>query len=296
MTREKLKNWAKLALNRSYWKSVLVAFVLSFTVGSASSSGGGSGDASELNFDNMSEEEIMILIGVFLVIMAIGLVLWVVGMLVKTFLFNPLHIGCQAYFCDGLESTDPNLGLMGKGFKQNYKNVAKTMFFRDLYLWLWSLLSAIPTVVFMVGVVAIVAYEDSAGGYDSAAISGILLVILFIVFFVGLIAAMIPYIMKVYEYWLIPYILADNPDLECKEVFALTKKMMTGYKWEAFVLQLSFFGWYLLSILTCGLLAIFYVEPYRAYTMAAFYKVRQQQTQIAATPDYSYNNMWNEQN
>lgn len=271
MTREKLKNWAKTALNRSYWKAVLVGFILSFTTGTmSSSSSGGSSDVSDLNFENMSEEEILIILGVLAVVFAIGFVIWIVGMLLKAFLFNPLHIGCQAFFCDGLENEDPDLYLMGRGFKVDYKNVAKTMFFRDLYLWLWSLLSSIPTVVFIVICVFAVMMGDSG-------LSAVILIIGALIFFVGLIAAMIPYIMKTYEYWLVPYILAENPEMECKEVFALTKKLMTGYKWEAFVLNLSFIGWNLLSVCTCGLLSIFYVEPYKAYTMAAFYKVRNQQ-------------------
>ena len=75
---------------------------------------------------------------------------------------------------------------------------------------------------------------------------------------------------------LIPYILADNPDMPRKQVFELTKQMMNGNKMNAFVLNLSFIGWNLLSLLTCGILSIFYVEPYRAYTIAAFYRDIQQ--------------------
>lgn len=280
MTRERMKDWAKTALNRSYWKSVLVAFILSFTVGSATSSGGSGGDFSDLNFNNITDEEIAIFIGVILVVLLVVFVMWIVAALVQAFLLNPLHVGCQAYFCDGLENTDPNLGLMGRGFKSNYKNVTKTMFLRDLYLSLWSLLTWIPIAVFVGGIVALTVYEEAFGLYESSVFSTTMMIFLFIVLFVGLIAAMIPYMMKVYEYWLIPYILVDNPDMESKEVFALTKKMMTGHKWEAFVLQLSFFGWYMLSLLTCGILSIFYVEPYRAYTMAAFYKALKEKTEM----------------
>ncbi len=50
----------------------------------------------------------------------------------------------------------------------------------------------------------------------------------------------IPGIVKMYEYMMVPFILAENPDMRRKEVFALSKKMMTGNKWKAFVLDLSF--------------------------------------------------------
>ena len=82
----------------------------------------------------------------------------------------------------------------------------------------------------------------------------------------------IPGIIKSYEYRMIPFILADNPEMDRKEVFALSKKLMTGNKWKAFVLDLSFIGWEILSILTCGILSIFYVNPYIYSTNAALYE------------------------
>ena len=47
---------------------------------------------------------------------------------------------------------------------------------------------------------------------------------------------------------------------------------MTGNKWKAFVLDLSFIGWEILSVLTCGILTIFYVNPYILSTNAALYE------------------------
>ena len=47
---------------------------------------------------------------------------------------------------------------------------------------------------------------------------------------------------------------------------------MNGNKWKAFVLDLSFIGWKLLSLLTCGVLDIFFVTPYIASTDAALYE------------------------
>ena len=81
----------------------------------------------------------------------------------------------------------------------------------------------------------------------------------------------IPGIIKGYEYLMIPYILAENPDIDSKDAFAMTKQMMDGNKWKAFVLRLSFFGWFLLSAFTCGILAIFYVNPYFYMTQAELY-------------------------
>lgn len=82
---------------------------------------------------------------------------------------------------------------------------------------------------------------------------------------------LIPGIIKSYEYRMIPYILAENPGIDSKEAFAVSKQMMDGNKWNAFVLDLSFLGWSILSMFTCGILAIFYVNPYIHMTNAELY-------------------------
>lgn len=76
---------------------------------------------------------------------------------------------------------------------------------------------------------------------------------------------------KTYEYRMIPYILAENPTIKRKEAFEISKKMMKGNKWKAFILDISFFGWNILSVLTFGLLSILYVNPYNAATNAELY-------------------------
>ncbi len=78
-------------------------------------------------------------------------------------------------------------------------------------------------------------------------------------------------IIKTYEYRMIPYILAENPQIERKEAFRISKEMMKNNKWKTFVLDLSFFGWHFLSVITFGLLGILYVNPYNAATMAELY-------------------------
>lgn len=81
----------------------------------------------------------------------------------------------------------------------------------------------------------------------------------------------IPGLIKIYEYRMIPYILAENPDMDKKEVFALSKSMMKGNKWRAFVLDLSFILWDFLSCVTLGLVGTFWVAPYKLLTNAALY-------------------------
>ena len=82
----------------------------------------------------------------------------------------------------------------------------------------------------------------------------------------------IPGFIKSYEYRMIPYIMAEHPEMTKEQAFALSKQMMSGQKWKTFVLDLSFIGWEILSVCTLGILSIFYVEPYRFMTNAALYE------------------------
>lgn len=82
----------------------------------------------------------------------------------------------------------------------------------------------------------------------------------------------VPGIIKSYEYRMIPYLLAENPDLDMNAAFTLTKRMMYGDKLNAWVLDLSFIGWNLLGALTCCILNIFYVSPYQNLTNAQLFE------------------------
>ena len=80
----------------------------------------------------------------------------------------------------------------------------------------------------------------------------------------------IPGIVKSYSYAMTPYILLDRPELSATDAIKESEKMMNGHKMELFILDLSFIGWILLSMLTCGILVL-YVEPYMMATKSAFY-------------------------
>ena len=81
----------------------------------------------------------------------------------------------------------------------------------------------------------------------------------------------IPGIIKSYSYMLVPYILAENPNLSKDRAIELSREMMDGYKMEAFVLGWSFLGWDIVSVATVGIAGIFYVNPYKYATYAEFY-------------------------
>lgn len=83
----------------------------------------------------------------------------------------------------------------------------------------------------------------------------------------------IPGIIKTYEYMMVPYILAEQPDIDQADAFAISRQLMMNQKFDAFVLHLSFIGWELLAVFTCGIVGIFWSIPYYYATEAELYAV-----------------------
>ena len=80
----------------------------------------------------------------------------------------------------------------------------------------------------------------------------------------------IPGIIKSYSYAMSYYIKADHPEYDWQACINGSKRMMQGHKWELFVLDLSFIGWVIVGMLTCGI-GMLWVTPYMECTRANFY-------------------------
>lgn len=80
----------------------------------------------------------------------------------------------------------------------------------------------------------------------------------------------IPGVIKTYEFTLVPYLIAENPNMDIKRAKSISKQTMEGEKFNYWVLQLSFIGWYLLGALACGI-GTYFVMPYVNATDAEFY-------------------------
>lgn len=79
------------------------------------------------------------------------------------------------------------------------------------------------------------------------------------------------FFIKQYSYRMVPYIVAENPNIEALDAIRLSRRMMKGHKWECFVADCSFLGWYLLNLITFGLSGIFYSNGYNAAFFAEYY-------------------------
>ena len=81
----------------------------------------------------------------------------------------------------------------------------------------------------------------------------------------------IPGIIAEYNYAMTPYILAENPELSPKEALQKSKEIMHGHRFELFILNLSFIGWSILSVLSCGI-GFLWLVPYINASNAEFYR------------------------
>ncbi|MDD6504656.1 MAG: DUF975 family protein [Lachnospiraceae bacterium] len=247
--RKDIKGQGKAALKRSYWKSVLVSLLLSLVLGSSVGASFGNGftdgisggqEASgavqdekdsygeDADYESAAESEVReagVVASTIVFVSAFFLVLFLIAgisVIIDVFILNPLQVGGARFFIRN-QTHDAQVKNLMHGFDHGWKNITKTMFFYDMYRFLWLLLLIVPGIV------------------------------------------------KSYEYRMVPYLLAEDPDMEMEQVFATSKRMMSGNKWAAFKLDLSFLGWYILSCATFGILEIFYVTPYRNNVDAVLY-------------------------
>ncbi len=80
----------------------------------------------------------------------------------------------------------------------------------------------------------------------------------------------IPGIIAAYAYSQTFYIMLDDPTISPREAIRKSRQLMAGNKIDYFILELSFFGWALLSVFTYGVLDI-WLRPYMDVTKAGYY-------------------------
>ena len=81
-----------------------------------------------------------------------------------------------------------------------------------------------------------------------------------------------PGIIAAYRYRMSLYLLLDHPEMGVMECLRTSKQMMKGHKWECFVLDLSFIGWWLLAAIPyVGYAVSVWVTPYVNTTYVLYY-------------------------
>ena len=83
-------------------------------------------------------------------------------------------------------------------------------------------------------------------------------------------AALVLVIVKAYSYFMALFIIADDSSVSAREAIRRSMRMMKGRKWKFFCLTWRFFGWMVLTMLTCGI-GILWLNPYILTSTAHFY-------------------------
>lgn len=71
---------------------------------------------------------------------------------------------------------------------------------------------------------------------------------------------------------MVPFVGYNDQSLKGFQLIAKSRELMVGHRWELFVMQLSFFWWGLLTLITLGL-AGFYTIPYMVLTLPGYFDV-----------------------
>lgn len=101
--------------------------------------------------------------------------------------------------------------------------------------------------------------------YNTVNIFGMIIATIFIILI------LVAYIIFNYMISQIPYIIIEKDNIKLIDSVKLSSKLMKGNKWKYFVLQLSFIGLIILSILTLGI-GFLWLIPYISLTLTNFYK------------------------
>lgn len=234
-----LKERAKIVLKNTYWMTFLALLIISFMGASSNGSSQGIGATVSSAIGGVVTLIVSLITstsgyyngwgnlpGFALagsVIFLIYTVIFLFAAAFVIFLGNVMHVG-KCRYLTMCRYGEVDLGQLFFPFKAGqYGNTVKVMFFKDLQIFLWSLLFVIPGII------------------------------------------------KSFEYWMVPYILAENPFISKERAFEISSNATRGEKWDIFVLQLSFIGWFFLGVVAgCGIGSLF-VSPYYEATQAELY-------------------------
>lgn len=179
----------------------------------------------------------------------------IIAMVLKAFIFCPLEVGGRKFYIENsTAAVAPGISRMFYGFTcGHYMKVVSGMFVRNLFL---SLLY-IP----LIAGIFLLAMNFMFPGF---LFFGIILCVIG----VGLLGLEI-YLN--YSWRLVPYLLADDPTLSPMEVLKNSNEIMNGFRFESFILDLSFILWDILAGLTIYIAGVFWVFPYKDATYAEMY-------------------------
>ena len=278
--RQELKRRAKLELKKSFWQGYLLVFAKNFISSTIRMlvtfiiSLFGFGVVFRLASATLgqmltvrSQDEMLsaLLTSIQLSKYTFFINFFQMGVLIvcQLLVFNQLRTGVNLWFSRNRESVQaPRFSLLFYNFSaKGYGGIFRGMAWRDFWLGLWRLPNFIIVNLITYGVLVfseklLRIYQNI---YSSRQLEGLVeqLVLprLLPLILGGCLLALICLAfailagVKSYAYRTTEWILADNPNIDYRRALKISREMVKGYKWQWFVLDLSFIGWYALFIL-----------------------------------------------
>ncbi|MBS7298856.1 MAG: DUF975 family protein [Eubacteriales bacterium] len=261
--RKVLKDRAKSVLATSYWPTlaiVLVYYAASTIIA---------------NFFTLNISSTITLYSTSTVILYAGIILIriLMSFAATILLTYPLLVGVNKYLLEQAKGTSPQISEILYAFRSNYSKIVCTVLAKQLVITLLILLPMLALGILSVYLLLKTGYtlptEFNTAQLERLSVHltespAFMLLPLFTILIT------IPALIKVYDYYLVEYIIAEDSDISWREALRKSKNMMKGNRFATFVLGLSFIGWTMLGVFLCGIGSVF-VIPYIFATDAQLY-------------------------
>ena len=191
-------------------------------------------------------------------LLVVALLIAVIATLYNIFIAAPVKTGYYRFNLDLYSrSNGGQLDSMWFGFKERYWKSVGAFLLQSLVIALNAFGG-----FFLFGL-----FVGLGAGFGSNMVGAILMLIAFGILFWTIIRL----IMLAFDYAMVGYLVADRADLSPRQILRASKQIMYGNRLRFFMLQLSFFGWAILTVLTLGLGSPF-LGAYMNAADAAFYR------------------------
>lgn len=242
MNARQLKTWAREVLRGHWGTAVAVCLVASLL-------GGGAAPVPDTSTTQTAGADMIDLAGAW----PIAVTVMIVALLLAVVIGGALSLGMSHYFINLTARRPSRFADLFARFRIWYKGIGMSLAMA-FFVFLWTLpgvLIASAVVVFW-----LMDIDFNAGS----------MIVASVVLFLGC----IPGYIAVYRYSMMPYLLAEFPDLTVMDAMRESKRLMQGNKWRLFCLDCSFWGWHILAMMTL-LIGYLWLAPYINAAKAAFY-------------------------
>lgn len=198
------------------------------------------------------------------------------------FFANPMSCGMiRWFFIQRKQKKMNSVDTLFYSFRKDaYKHIVSGMAWKLLWTFLWSSVSIIPiifptaiSILFGMHTNEFITGVSRNFGLTNSSVQVGAIVTLVALFVIAIVICVMINLNRYYSYFYTAYILVDDPTIGFREALLKSRHMSRGQKGRMFILDLSFIGWWMLVFLTCGFTAVaLYPYLYATYTELYFFR------------------------